>query len=78
MIAIVETEFRTLSAAEIDMVGGGVNWEEVGTGFLGLGATLLAVAAAPETAGASLVLLGAAAGGFGSGILVGDGLTKSN
>jgi molybdopterin-guanine dinucleotide biosynthesis protein A len=34
-------------------------------------------AAAPETAGASLLILGAVAGGAGSGILVGDGLSKN-
>lgn len=65
-----------LTVTEIDLIAGGIDWQEVGEGLVALGATALAIAAAPETAGTSLLLIGAVAGGTGSGIMVGDGLTK--
>lgn len=65
-----------LDLVEIDLISGGVDWHEVGEGLIAFGATALAIAAAPETAGASLLLIGAVAGGAGSGVLVGDGLSK--
>ena len=51
---MIETS-RPLSNDEINVVSGAVNWEVVGGGLLGVSGAALALAAAPETGGASLV-----------------------
>ena len=60
-----------LNIEEIDLVSGAVNWGEFWGGAVTLAGTAIAIAAAPETAGTSLLLLGAVAGGASAGIQFG-------
>lgn len=62
---------RELTAEEINFVAAGVDWGHFWTGTATLALTVGAIATAPATAGTSLLLLGAVAGGASAGISLG-------
>lgn len=63
--------FRELTDEEIAFVAAGVEWGHFWTGTATLAGTVAAIAMAPATAGTSLLLLGAVAGGASAGISFG-------
>lgn len=63
--------FRELTDDEIAMVAAGVQWGHFWTGAATLSVTVAAIALAPATAGTSLLVVGAVAGGASAGISFG-------
>ena len=59
-----------LNDDEVDHVSGAINYGDLAAGGIGLGLTIAGILAAPATAGTSLLVVGAVAGGLGSGILL--------
>lgn len=67
----LSTNFRELTSEESLMIDGGVNWGQFLEGAAILGGTLLAVASAPVTVPAAVIVLAGASGAAWAGYKVG-------
>lgn len=66
---------RELNVQDLELIGGGAQWDKVGAG---LGAIAIGVAAVASAPASVPVAIGATAFTFWGGVAVGDGLKEGN